>query len=241
MKPDRRVVIEEIEEIGSPWVAAALRLSERVFPPGQRVHREDLTDRFAEKRLNLLRPANFHFLVARRGDELHGFVQGSYVAALNVCFVGYLAVEPRFRGGRVGPLLRQHLILRCRQDARLNRCSGIRAVVGEVELTSPWLRTLVRSRGAIALDVHFEQPVLSPGGSPVPLVLYVQRLDRSVASLPVARVRRLVYSIYRQVYRVRFPLRDPSFRRFLASLEGRQRIGQKRLPPARRRPGGGME
>jgi GNAT superfamily N-acetyltransferase len=241
LKPERRVVVEEIEKADSAWVATALRLSERVFPPGQRVSREDLVDRFEEKRLGLLRPSNFHFLVARHGDELHGFVQGSYVAQLNVCFVSYLAVEPKFRGGRVGPLLRQHLILRCRRDARLNRCSGIRAVVGEVDGKSSWLRTLVRSRNAIALDVHFEQPAFTPGGSPVPLVLYVQRLDRSAPSLPVARVRRLVYGIYRQVYRIRFPLRDPSFRRFLASLESRQRIGQKRLPPASRRPGGGME
>jgi hypothetical protein len=222
----RRLVIEEIDDPASPWFGRAMSLSARIFPPKEQLDQRELEELLLEKRLGLLYPSNVHFLVAHRANEFSGFAQGSYLAGPNVCFVSYLAVRPSRTRGRVGPLLRQRLIFECRRDAIANRRRDIWAVVGEVEHKNPWLRTLVRSRGVIALDIAYEQPPLSAGGSPVPLTLYVQRRDRAVASMRAREVRALVYAIYRNVYRIRFPTRHESFQRIIASIGGRNRVGQ---------------
>ena len=228
-----RLLIEEIDDPASPWFQRVLELSTRLFPPKERLDREDLEERLLEKRLGLLYPSNVHLLVGHRDKEFSGFAQGSYLAGPNVCFVGYLAVRPSRGKGRIGPLLRQRLIRECRRDAIANQRRDIWAIVGEVERGNPWLETLVRSRGAIALDFHYEQPALTATGRPAPLVLYVQRRDRSVASMRARAVRSLVYGIYRGVYRIRFPLRNESFRRIVASIGNRNRIGQLDLSQGR--------
>lgn len=59
------------------------------------------------------------------------------------------------------------------------------------------------------------------GSADVPL--YVEPVGERLRSVPVARMQALLYAIYRRMYRLRFPLREPAFRRMLASLEGRCR------------------
>jgi GNAT superfamily N-acetyltransferase len=238
MKPRKRAATEEIDDISSPWFARAVRLMEETFPPEERMDVRDLADTLAEKRLGVLRPANIHLLVAHEEDQVLGFCQGWYIAVSNVCFVSYLLVRRGLKGRRLGAVLRQRLIRECQRDALLNRRKAIWAVVGEVEEDNPWLHTLVRSRGAIALDIDYRQPSLGPNQPPVRLILYVQRLDYHRKSLKARDVRSLVYSIYRRVYRIQFPVRNPSFRQILKSMEGRHRIGQRRLSaPAARRSG----
>jgi len=232
-KTPSRVAVEEIDAPASPWFRRVVDLMDEVFPPEERMNVADFAETLREKRLGLLRPFNVHLLAAHRGDELVGFCQGSYLALPNVCFVSYLAVRPRIKGHKIGAVLRQRLVRECQKDAKLNRKTGLWAVVGEVEEDNPWLRTLVRSRGAIALDVEYHQPSLAPDLPHVPLVLYIQRRDRSRASLRARDVRNLVYSIYRRVYRVRFPLRSVAFQAFLKSIGDRHRIGQRKLPAGR--------
>jgi Acetyltransferase (GNAT) family len=236
VKARKRANIEEIDDVSSPGFAGAVRLMEETFPPEERMDVRDLADTLAEKRLGVLRPANIHLLVAREDSEVLGFCQGWYIAVSNVCFVSYLLVRPGLKGGRLGAVLRQRLIRECQRDALLNRRKAIWAVVGEVEEDNPWLHTLVRSRSAIALDIDYRQPALGPHQPPVRLVLYVQRLDYHRKSLKARDVRSLIYSIYRRVYRVQFPVRNPSFRAILNSMEGRHRIGQRKLAAPPRRP-----
>jgi GNAT superfamily N-acetyltransferase len=228
-----RLFVDEIVDPGSPWFRRVVDLMAEVFPPEERMNVADFEETLEERKLGVLSPFNVHLLIARRDDTLLGFCQGSYLALPNVAFVSYLAVRPKIKGRKLGAVLRQSFLHECRRDARVNGKQGLWAVVGEVEEDNPWLRTLVRSRGAIALDIDYHQPSLAPNLPHVPLVLYVQRRDRSRSSLRVSDVRRLVYWIYRRVYRVQFPLRNSAFQAFLTSLAGRHRIGQRKLPPAR--------
>jgi GNAT superfamily N-acetyltransferase len=156
-----------------------------------------------------------------------GAASCSYVGNINVMVVGYVAVRADARGLGLGPKLRRTLRRKCEADARRTGHKQLRAVVGEVHATNPWLRSLVHREGAIALDFDYYQPSLR-GEKPVPLVLYYQPLDRRRRSLPTAELRRLLYSMWRRAYRVAQPLSRPAFRRMLRSLKGRRVVGQRR-------------
>jgi len=54
-------------------------------------------------------------------------------------------------------------------------------------------------------------------------------LDRIRRRLPATVVRRLLYTVWRRVYRIARPMSDPAFRRMLRELSGRRWIGPLRL------------
>lgn len=221
--PAARISIEELDDHRSPLFRAAQRLYERVFPDKERIDRRYFAELLQEKRLGLLQPFNIHFLIARRGARVLGLATGSYLAVVNMGFVGYLAVAPATKGSRIGSRLRARLVRECRRDARAAGRGELAGVLGEVEARNPWLRHLVRS-GALALDFPYRQPSLGEHTPDVPLVLYLQPLGEPVRSLSAARVRALLYAVYRRVYRVRFPLRDKAFRQMLRELSSLRRV-----------------
>ena len=223
------LVIESVSDHRHPFFIAALRLYNRVFPAEEKIDRRYFRDMLEEKRLGLLFPFNLHFLVARRGDRVVGLATGSYLAVVNVGFVGYLAVGRRSAGAQIGTRLRRRLVEEMRRDARASGHRDLDAVMGEVERDNPWLRHLVRERRVFALDLDYRQPPLRGQAHDVPLVLYMEPVGRRIRSLPADRVKALLYAIYRRLYRIRFPLRVPSFAYMLQQLEGRQSVGRLRL------------
>jgi hypothetical protein len=102
------------------------------------------------------------------------------------------------------------------------------AVLGETREESPWLRRL-RRQGAFALDIDYLQPPLEDHKNPVPLVLYVEPVSRKFASLESDEVRRILYTLYRRLYRIPYPLQDPNFRYMLKQLNDRERVGEKEI------------
>ncbi len=223
------ITIESLDDHREPGFNEALRLYHRVFPAKEKIERKYFIDLLREKRQGFLYPFNIHFLIGWKHGRVVGLATGSYLSVVNMGFVGYLASDPRLTGERIGSRLRVRLVKEMRRDARATGQADLEAVMGEVELENPWLRYLVRSRGALALDLDYRQPALRHGTPSVPLVLYLEPVSGSVRRLSVRRVRSILYSIFRRVYRVRFPLRDPSLRRILRSLEGRRWIGARRL------------
>lgn len=229
MIPRAPIVIESLSDQRHPAFSAALRLYNRVFPEKERIDRRYFVDMLREKRMGLLFPFNIHFLVARSGKRVLGLATGSYLAIVNIGFVGYLAVDPRLKGSRIGSRLRHRLVEEIRHDARAVGRRDLFAIMGEVEANNPWLRHLVKKNRVLALDLDYRQPALSDNAPAVPLVLYVEPLRAPMRSLPTAQLRTLLYAIYRRVYRMRFPLRDRAFRRMLKQLDARQRVGARRL------------
>jgi GNAT superfamily N-acetyltransferase len=158
-----------------------------------------------------------------------GLASGTYVGSLNMAMIGYLVLASDFRGRGIGPRLRARLRERFERDARAHRNEPLAALVGEVETANRWLKLLVHRSGAIALDLPYYQPSLRPGGTVHPLILYYQPLGARRRTLPVAAVRRLLYAIWRRLYRIPKPLRHPAFRKMMRSLRGRARIGGRAL------------
>ena len=225
------VGLHEVRSEKEPAFAAAYRLLRGTFPSAKLLAQRDWIEVMRERAAGLWSDTAWHLLVARRGGRLVGVVSGSYLGGLNVGMVGYLAVAHGARAGGVGQRLRRGLHEAFERDARRVHHRKLRAIVGEVHADNPWLIHVVQRRGAIALDMPYFQPRMSWRRPPVRLVLYYQPLGPGPhpRSLPVADVRQLVYAVWRNVYRVARPLSRPAFRRMLAALEERERVGQMRL------------
>jgi GNAT superfamily N-acetyltransferase len=226
-----RLTIREVRSASDPAFDAAHRLFRRIFPRAELLPKREWAYAMRERDAGLWTDIDWHMLVAERGGKLLGAASGSYVGNINVGVIGYIAVTPRTRSFGIGPKLRRKLRVTFERDARRVRGRPLKALVGEVRPDNPWLRSLVRREGAVALDFPYYQPSLHRSAKPVPLVLYYQPLGTRRSSLPATEVRRLLYTMWRRPYRVARPLSRVPFRRMLKSLEGRRTIGQRPLPP----------
>lgn len=226
----RRSLIREVQTARDPAFKRAHDLLRRTFHRAEMLSLGDWTQALEEHSQGLWTDLAWHLLVASRRGRLVGAASGSYLGNWNVGVIGYIAVVPSVRGHGVGQRLRSALRHAFQRDAWRIRRRRLRAIVGEVRADNPWLRRLVRHEGAIALDFPYYQPSVRWLHSPVELVLYYQPLNLPRRSLPAADVRQLVYTLWRRMYRVARPLSSKPFRRMLAALEGRERVGQKQLP-----------
>lgn len=218
--------IVAITDERTPLAEAALELIARMFPPSERQSLVELRSEIAEKRLELLSAYDFHLLTLVGEDgRPAGTVAGVYLEGVNAGFVTYLAVRPELRGRQIARRIRSRLVRVFREDARRAEYEDLAWVIGEVRSESAWLRRLVRHRGAIPFDFTYYHPGMAPGASAVEYVLYRQPIGDRRLELPVQLVRRILYSIYRRAYRVKYPLERPPFQAMLAELEGREMVG----------------
>lgn len=207
-----------------PALAQAHRLLAAALPPHEVVPRREWREALAERSAGVWSDLRWHLLVAERMGRVLGMTSGTFLGSVEVGMIGYLALDPVLRGRGIGARLRTRLRSRFERDAAEFRGRPLAAVVGEVDPDNPWLHYLMSRRGALALDLPYCQPPLRTGEPPHPLVLYYQPLHGRPRSLPVAEVRRLLFAIWRRLYRVARPLQHPVFRRMLRSLQGRTRV-----------------
>ena len=160
-----------------------------------------------------------------------GFGCCTYLAVVNMGFIDYLAVDAAATGEGVGTAIRDELVERLRADSRAAEHQELVAVLGEVQTKSRWLRRLQDRREAVALDIDYLQPPLDDSKNPMPLVLYVQPIAGTFESFEVSEVRSLLYALYHRLYRIPYPLQDPSFRFMIKQLSGRERVGAKKIAP----------
>ena len=234
IKPVKQTaVIESLHDDRSSLFLDSVDLYNRMFPESEKSDPQCFAHILEEKRLGLLYPFNFHYLVARLDDRAVGLATGHYLALLNMGFIGYLAVSPSVKRGRIGSRLRHRLVKELRRDARAAGYKDLVAVIGEVEAVNPWLKHLIRQRGAFALDLDYRQPALRSNLEDVPLVLYLEPIGRPIKRVSSHNVRKLLYAIYRRVYRIRFPLKNRTLSRLMQGLESRHWIGPRKLPRSR--------
>jgi ribosomal protein S18 acetylase RimI-like enzyme len=232
----RSRIIEETDE-RSPRVRAALALIESTFERPDRQSVAELRSELEEKRLGLLSAYDFHMLTAaepagsraapgtagrsdERAENVLGTIVGAYLEGVNSGFITLLAVRPESRGRRVAQRLRATLFEAFRANARNAGHDDLDFVLGEVRSASPWLKRLLRT-GAIAIDVTYYHPGMSPRADGPEFTLYAQPVGGTAADLDTDRVRRTIYAIYRRAYRVRYPLERPGFRSMLEELASR--------------------
>lgn len=220
------VRIVEIRDEREPLAEAALAVIAEMFAAHERQPINELRSEIAERRLGMLSGYNFHLLTAlyEDNDVPAGAIAGLYLDGVNAGFITYLAVRSQHRGRRLARVLRPKLIEVFRADARREEYDDLAWVLGEVRADSPWLKRLIRTRGAIPFDIEYYHPGMSIG-SGEPYVLYRQPIGDHRRELPVELVRRTLFAIYRRGYRVRYPLNRDIFTNMLEQLEGREQVG----------------
>jgi len=222
-------VVREVVDPSDPAVATGHRMLGRIFPSTELVRVVEWRQSLREGQAGLWTDFRWHLLVAEEDGEVIGVTTGTYLGNVNTGVIGYLAVSPAARHRGMGPRLRARLRALFQRDARQIGGRDLQAVVGEVRRDNPWLRTLAKRSRVLALDFNYLQPGLRPDAHPQPLVCYYESLDRIRRRLPVAMLRRLLYTIWRRIYRIARPMSEPAFRRMLTELSGRRWIGPLRL------------
>jgi hypothetical protein len=226
MNVSSRPVVREVVDPADPAVAKGHRVLRRIFPKAELVSCVEWRDSLRERQAKLWTDLRWHLVIAEVAGRVIGVVTGSYLGNVNTGVIGYLAVARSARQLGVGPKLRARLRTLFERDARAIRGLPLQAVVGEVRRDNPWLRTLIRAQRVLALDFPYFQPQLRRGESPVPLVFYYESMTQVRRRLPAATLRRLLYTIWRRLYRIARPLSDPAFRRNLQGLSNRRSIGE---------------
>lgn len=226
----------EIVHSTDPAIRRVHNLVRRTFHSNKLVGIHEWRDSLREKEAGLWSDIRWHLVVAEMAGRVVGVASGMYLGNINIGVVGYLAVGARARGLGVGSKLRARLRASFHRDARRIAAKPLEAVIGEVRRDNPWLRSLVRNERVLALDFRYLQPKLRPGDKPVSLVLYYEGIARPIRRLASAKLRTILYTTWRRIYRIARPLAHAEFRLMLQDLEGRASIGELRLrdlPPAR--------
>lgn len=220
-----RTTIREIVTASDPAIAKAHHVLRGIFPSSELVRRTEWRETLEEHEAGLWTDIQWHLVVAERKGRVIGVATGTYLGNVNTGVIGYLAVTPAARQLGIGPRLRAKLTSFFERDAKRLLGVPLQAIVGEVRRDNPWLRTLIRRPSVLALDFAYVQPQLRRGERPVPLVMYYESLDRVRRRLPAATIRRLLYTIWRRIYRIQRPMTDPAFRQMLRSLANRRWVG----------------
>ncbi|MEX2527634.1 MAG: GNAT family N-acetyltransferase [Gemmatimonadota bacterium] len=229
--------ILEISDEREPLADAALELIGQAFSRPDRQPLSELRSEVAEKRMGLLAAMDFHLMAAVTSDgEVVGTAAGIYLEGVNAGFVTYLAVSPHFQGRRLGPSLRSALVRCLRRDARAAGHPDLAWALGEIEADSDWLTRLLQRRAAITFDLTYFHPGMNPESTTSAFILYRQPVGDEREVLPADEVRRILYSIYRRGYRVRYPLVHSGFQDMLLQLQDREWVGEhpgfpRRPPP----------
>jgi len=224
--------ISEIVDPRDPALTPAYRLLSKTFAPGERVDKREWVGSLRENAEGLLSDVAWHLLVAQDADgSVLGLVSGTYLGNVNVGVIGYLAIAPAARSRGLGSRLRARLRSAFARDALRLAGNPLDAVIGEVSPSNRWLRTLATREGVILLDFPYMQPRLRTEDEPSPFTLYYESLGRPRTRLPTSELRKLLYTIWRRIYRIPRPLERPAFRAMIRALEGRRTIGAAKLAP----------
>lgn len=222
--------VREIVDPADPALTAAYALLKKSFHRGERVALREWRDSLAEKSQNLLTDLSWHLLVAERDGKVVGLNSGSYLGNVNLGMIGYLAIEPEERSQGIGTRLRSRLRTVFERDAKKIRGESLRGIIGEVSVTNPWLRTLNRRSNVLLLDFPYHQPSLNENDEPSPFILYLESFEGDRVRMSVTELRKLLYTVWRRIYRVSRPLDRASFRAMLRTLDKRRFVGRRPHP-----------
>lgn len=219
------VRIREITSRTDAALASAYELLRATFARHERINLGEWRAVLREREAEVWIDFAWHLIVAERQGEVLGLVTGTFIGSVGVAVIGYLAISPTIRGGGLGTRLRERLRTEFSRDAqRLDM--PLDAIMGEVSRVNPWLQSLARRPQMLVLDLPYYQPSLHFFDRSSAFVLYYESTGRPRASLPMLELRRILYAIWRQAYRLPRPLERRAFRRMLRALERRRHVGR---------------
>jgi len=226
--PNPTTTIREIVTADDPALRPAYDLLSRTFHRGERVALRDWIDSLGEKSSGLLTDVVWHLFVAEERGTVVGLASGTYLGNINLGVIGYLASDQSLRSRGVGTKLRGRLRRAFATDARRIARKPLEGVIGEVSADNPWLRALARRPEVLVLDFQYYQPRLYDDDEPSPFVLYYESLTRIRSRMGVKELRRILYTVWRRIYRVSRPMDRRAFRAMLRTLQDRTTIGRRR-------------
>jgi hypothetical protein len=220
-----RIRIREVTDPKDPAIGPTYALLKRAFSVNERVPVAEWRASLLERVRGVWSQFTWHLIVAERDDRVIGLATGTYLGSVNVGMIGYLATARGTRAMGVGTRLRAKLRDHFRRDAKAALGRDLDAVLGEVSSKNPWLGRLARQPRVLVLDIPYFQPRLFPDDEPSPFMLYYESIEQETRSIAVSHLRRLLFAIWRDSYRVSRPLSRPAFKQMMKALEGRRRIG----------------
>jgi GNAT superfamily N-acetyltransferase len=224
-----RTRIRELTDPKDPALKEAYALLSRTFHREERVTLSDWRGSLAEGAQRLTTDVAWHLLVAERDGKVIGIASGTYLGNVNLGVIGYLAISPTIRAQGLGTRLRARLRKAFDKDAHAIAGEPLKAIIGEVSRTNRWLRALAAKETVIVLDFPYYQPRLYEGDEPSPFMLYYESMAGTPKRLPSSELRRILYTMWRRVYRVGRPLDRAAFRTMLRALDKRRSIGRADL------------
>ncbi len=230
-KKIERTTVRELTDPADPAVRRAYALLKQTFHRGERVALREWLGSLEESRNGLATDTAWHLLVAEQGSKVVGLASGTYLGNVNIGVIGYLAMVPEVRSRGIGSRLRARLRTRFARDAERIAGEPLAAIIGEVSAKNRWLRSLASRPEVLVLDFPYFQPKLTDDDEPSPFVLYYESLRGQRERLPVGELRRILYTVWRRVYRIGRPLDRPAFRLMLRALANRRTVGRYKLQP----------
>lgn len=224
-----RITIRELTSVADPALRQAHSLLKKNFERNELVGLHEWISSLEEKSDRVLTDIAWHLFVAEQDGKVVGLASGTYIGNVNVGMVGYLVISSGERARGTGNRLRTRLRAQFEKDALAIAGRKLAGIIGEVSDGNPWLKTLTRRPAIIVLDFEYFQPHLNPGDTPSSFFLYFESVNRKKPRVAGADLRRILYAIWRRVYRVRRPLDSPEFRSMLKSIGRRRIVGARQL------------
>lgn len=218
------VRIREITSRTDPALPRAYALLNATFARHERVTLKEWRAVLHEREAEVWTDFAWHLLIAEQRGEVVGLATGTFVGSADVAMIGYLAMAPSVRGSGIGTRLRDRLRHAFERDARRGG-RPLAAILGEVSHDNPWLRALARRPEVLVLDLPYFQPSLRFLDSSSPFVLYYEACGPARAYLPMLELRRILFALWRETYRLGRPLEHRAFRRMMRALDGRRHVG----------------
>jgi hypothetical protein len=159
--------------------------------------------------------------LAKVDGELAGAQLGGLLPAVAMLSLPYTAVAEPFEGQGVYRRLKTAMIERLWLDARERNLPEPAGNVSEEPVGSAQYRRKVEGGIAVVLSVAYASPA-AQGLAETPLALTFEPLGDIPPPSSAEVLRRIVAAVYRGLYRIADPERDPTFQRVVASLGGDQ-------------------
>ncbi len=224
-----RTTIRELADPTDPAVRQAYALLKKTFHRGERVALGEWIGSLEESQNRLATDFAWHLLVAEQDGTVVGLASGTYLGNVNLGVIGYLAMVPAVRSLGIGSRLRTRLRARFARDAERLTQQPLAGIIGEVSSTNRWLRSLASRPEVLVLDFPYFQPRLTKDDEPSPYILYYESMRGQRDRLPVGELRRILYTVWRRIYRIGRPMERPAFRLMLRALADRRTVGRYKL------------
>jgi hypothetical protein len=156
--------------------------------------------------------------LAEVDGQLAGAQLGGLLPAVRMLSLPYTAVAEPFEGQGVYRRLKAAMIERLRLDARERNLPEPVGNVSEEPVGSAQYRRKVEGNIAVVLPVAYASPA-AQGLEETPLALTFEPLTDVPPPSSAGALRAVVAAVYRGLYRIADPDRDPTFRRVIASLD----------------------